>query len=157
MYVCVCVGFGMKASKKKLLVEAKLTFSRAVEVALSMEAAANKTRQLQRNDPGEETVNCTSPDNQPTDCYRCGCSNHPSALCPFKNYRCHNCGKLGHIKDVCRSAPRGHYYGGKRRRRTRVKGWGQGRGIQELQGEIEEEEDPRHRRYGKKTSITYKP
>ena len=74
-----------------------------------METAANKTWQLQGSDPGEETVNCTSPDNQLTDCYRCGRSNHTSALCPFKNSRCHNCGKLGHIKDVCRSAPKGNY------------------------------------------------
>ena len=30
------------------------------------------------------------------DCFRCG-SNHFQSQCSFKNAKCHNCGKIGHI------------------------------------------------------------
>ena len=35
-------------------------------------------------------------------CYRCGKPHHEPAHCPFKGTRCHNCGKLGHLRRVCR-------------------------------------------------------
>ena len=38
-------------------------------------------------------------------CYRCG-RFHSSSVCRFKEAKCHNCGKIGHIKVVCRSAPK---------------------------------------------------
>ena len=38
-------------------------------------------------------------------CSRCGGRNHSWQECPFKYSRCHNCGKMGHLKSVCR-APR---------------------------------------------------
>lgn len=35
-------------------------------------------------------------------CYRCGNSNHKPANCPVKGLHCHNCGKVGHMKRVCK-------------------------------------------------------
>ena len=34
------------------------------------------------------------------DCFRCG-SNHFQSQCSFKNGKCHNCGKIGHISRKC--------------------------------------------------------
>ena len=36
---------------------------------------------------------------------RCGGVNHTSPQCRFKDVACRNCGKVGHIERVCRSAP----------------------------------------------------
>ena len=35
-------------------------------------------------------------------CYCCGKSGHRPALCPVKGLRSHNCGKVKHLKRVCR-------------------------------------------------------
>ena len=32
--------------------------------------------------------------------------NHKSAQCPFRTAKCHNCGKVGHIRKVCRQPKR---------------------------------------------------
>ena len=38
-------------------------------------------------------------------CIHCGCKNHVSNECRFKNAICHACGNKGHIKPVCKSNP----------------------------------------------------
>lgn len=41
------------------------------------------------------------------DCYRCG-KGHDAKSCPYRNYSCHKCNKLGHLATVCRKAsPKG--------------------------------------------------
>ena len=35
-------------------------------------------------------------------CYRCGGNNHRAEQCKFINAVCHNCGKKGHLKAVCK-------------------------------------------------------
>ena len=35
-------------------------------------------------------------------CYRCGKSTHKAAQCPFWTAKCHNFGKTGHLRSVCR-------------------------------------------------------
>ena len=35
-------------------------------------------------------------------CASCG-GNHVRSTCKFRNVKCHNCGKLGHIQKVCRA------------------------------------------------------
>ena len=32
-------------------------------------------------------------------------ASHPPAKCKFKEHKCHQCGKVGHIKLVCHSRP----------------------------------------------------
>ena len=51
-FVC---GLRSEATQKKLLVEASLTFSRAVEIAQSMESAASKTKLLQSHTSADDT------------------------------------------------------------------------------------------------------
>lgn len=143
-FVC---GLRSEASQRKLLVEAKLTFAQAVEIAHNMETAATKTKQLHEGDPvplSEKAVNRTAPaDNLDTCFYRRGCSNHKPAQCPFKNFRCHNCGKLGHIRDACLSPTQG---GGafisRRGWRARPGGWGCGRGLGVRTLQEEEVDEP---------------
>ena len=39
-------------------------------------------------------------------CYRSGRQNHKSTQCPFRTAKCHNCGKVGHVRKVCRQPKR---------------------------------------------------
>ncbi len=36
-------------------------------------------------------------------CYRCGGSNHHPTECRYRNEKCHNCGKTGHLQRACKS------------------------------------------------------
>ena len=40
-------------------------------------------------------------------CAGCGSTNHRRAACPFLKSECHKCGRIGHIKSVCRSEQSG--------------------------------------------------
>ena len=43
----------------------------------------------------------------PSSCYRCSHPAHKAAQCPYKEAKCHACGKVGHLKKVCRKAAKG--------------------------------------------------
>jgi len=94
------------AELKKLLTEKELTFQKAIDMVKTHERAAAEARQLQNptgaggsNHP-VSSVGKVSHGNG--GCKRCGKANHEPAQCPFKSARCHNCGKVGHIRKVCR-------------------------------------------------------
>ena len=94
----------------RLLSETSLDLNKALELALGMETAAKNVRELQGMRRGAE------PQLQKdvykiqrevmNNCHRYGKQNHKSAQCPFRTARCHNCGKVGHIKKVCRQPRR---------------------------------------------------
>lgn len=94
-FVC---GLRSEATQKRLLVEA---FTRAVEIAQSMESAASKTKQLQSHSGADEGVNKVTFPSEGNSCFRCGRQNHQPSHCPFKDANCHNCGRPGHIQPVC--------------------------------------------------------
>lgn len=50
-------------------------------------------------------------------CYRCKGKNHDANECHFKETKCHNCGKIGHIKKACRAKARSEC--------TKARGYGQ--------------------------------
>ena len=51
-------------------------------------------------------------------CYRCGHTAHKAAQCPYKEAKCHTCGKVGHlVKRVCRKADKAD----KSRKQAKVK------------------------------------
>ena len=110
-FVC---GLRSKAMQKRLLTEVDLSLSKAMDIALSMEAAAKDARQLQTCSNPQATVGTVheTPEQQVDAvtfgrghtgaCYRCGKADHRATHCPFKTASCHNCGKVGHIKRACR-------------------------------------------------------
>lgn len=95
-FVC---GITNKAIQRKLLTEDNLTFSKSVELAVSLELASSEIKSfhsesaevnkvVQRN-VGERRCNC------------CGGSNHVWFNCKFKTYKCNVCNKIGHLAKVC--------------------------------------------------------
>ena len=120
----VC-GMRSQSTQKRLLAEADLTFSKALAVALSVEAAEKNTQQLNGCESLAQTVSYQSaymrsqvkgrgnPRKPPAvnsgnpqgkqQCYRCGSPKHKANTCKFKDTVCHSCHKLGHLAKVCRS------------------------------------------------------
>ena len=118
--------------QRRLLAEEKLTFQKAMEIAVAMETAASNSRMLQGSlqpslvsdaDVGEvhKLQSTVKPPTAAVACYRCGKSNHLAQQCRFKAVKCHGCGKIGHLVKVCRSTTL-------RKRQTSV-----GAGTQEVQ------------------------
>ena len=116
-FVC---GIRSESVQKKLLTEdhKTLTFTKAVELAQSVEAAEEKTKEFKGSTPAiAPPVHrvASGPRRQPTrqvpvptatpqkSCYRCGRSNHDEQACRFRRATCHSCGKVGHIASACRS------------------------------------------------------
>ena len=65
-----------------------------------MEMAAQDAEQLRKPPISVHKVQKS----HPKPCYRCGNSGHSSDKCYFRNSEYHGCGKLGHIRSVCRNA-----------------------------------------------------
>ena len=99
--------------QRRLLSESKLTFEKALELALGQEVASKNVAEL-HDAAGTGTalpVNKVTPggsgrSSATNRCYRCGNSNHSASQCKFKDSTCHNCGKVGHIRKTCRSKPK---------------------------------------------------
>ena len=91
---------GMKNDniRKHLLTKRELTFAKAQELSLSLEAAENQAQELKGAEPIVHRV-----ESSPPKCYRCGGTNHKESNCKFKQAVCHKCKKRGHIKRACRS------------------------------------------------------
>ena len=95
------IGLRAESTRKRLLTEQKLTFSRAMEIAQSVETA---TRDAQQQSEVAIHITPASRDS----CYRCRQSGHKADSCMFKHSICHGCGKKGHIRKVCRSTKQPH-------------------------------------------------
>ena len=87
--------------QRRLLSETELDLKKALELALRMETAAKNVRELQGTsraaEPQLRKDVCKVQREAINNCYRCG-KNHKPAQCPFRTTRCHNCGKVGHIR-----------------------------------------------------------
>ena len=98
-----------------------MTLKKATEIALAMETAEKNAETLQNADSPEGTT-CEqrnpvhklhlsergqqSGEKLSGACYRCRQKSHNAPKCPYKEAKCHNCGKVGHLKKVCRKSPR---------------------------------------------------
>ena len=106
-FVC---GIRHENTQKRLLTEANLTLTKAIETACNIEAAEVQASQLkatssipvmnvksskksQGRDTGEKHGMCT----------RCGGRNHQAKDCRYRDVRCHKCNKPGHLARMCRS------------------------------------------------------
>ena len=101
--------------QKRLLSEAKLMYSKAVEIAVAMETAIRDASELQSELNPVPHVDKLTESNKATAakpvttryCYRCGGNTHMTHNCFYKDQICHHCGKQGHIQRVCRSKQQG--------------------------------------------------
>ena len=109
----VC-GIHSSHMQKRLLSEDKLTFKRALELALAMETAAEDTKFMtdqsmpaavlgQSEEVHRATNQRTSKTQGRKSCYRCGNPTHLAPTCPHRTSECKACGKMGHLATVCRS------------------------------------------------------
>lgn len=105
-------GINMDNIQRRLLSETELTLKKTLKLALSLEEAAKHAQELYAPRPAEAVIRMTSgPSNgrgstSRNCCFRCRKEDHTPAQCPFKAARCHNCGKVGHIRKTCRSKPK---------------------------------------------------
>ena len=107
------VGISNEGIQLQLLSEiGVLTFKKAFELAQNLEAAVKNTQDITdgaSNDGShpklEGTFDLTDSIHKMADivnrCSHCGDGNHTPFQCPFKSAKCHQCGKIGHIKRAC--------------------------------------------------------
>ena len=94
--------------QRHLLVEKKLTFQKAYEIATAMEATMKNMTVLQESKESESanklTVQAKGTDGHPiprrSACFRYG-GNHSAQICRFKDLNCYFCQPNGHIADKC--------------------------------------------------------
>ena len=102
----VC-GIADSRIQRSLLAEPQLTFTKAFQLAQTMEAADRNARKLQGESTSLTAVNALvqaqSTANKP--CFRCGELQHP-ATCRFRDSVCNYCKKTGHLARACRSKRR---------------------------------------------------
>ena len=111
----VC-GLHSQNVQKRLLSEAKLTLTKAMELVQAMEAAERNAQGLKETEAAVKKLSSSTfkdkgdtssrQQTQSGPCYRCGQTNHDAGKCRFIEAICHACGKKGHIAPVCRSKNR---------------------------------------------------
>lgn len=90
------IGLHDRRIQTALLSEANLTLDAAVKKAVSLEAAAQQTKELRQGD--SSNINAIR-DRKPG-CYRCG-ETHRADTCKYKDLECYNCKKKGHCAAKC--------------------------------------------------------
>ena len=111
----VC-GISDPQLQRRLLAESALTYKTAFEIAQSWETAGTNTKDLQRSQASNATVNRVGRTEQPakqpqasgnsnSPCSRCG-GQHLATHCKYKESKCHFCQKKGHLARVCQTKQR---------------------------------------------------
>ena len=116
-------GIGDSRMQRRLLSESSLTFTKAQDILLALEAADNNAGVLEASGtthpksdvyhstvkkavstarPGTRSFPSRSTTAAAQACYRCG-GNHSQQGCKIREAICHFCQKKGHISRVCRS------------------------------------------------------
>ncbi|XP_055615014.1 uncharacterized protein K02A2.6-like [Toxorhynchites rutilus septentrionalis] len=97
-------GLRSKRIRSRLIEEKDLTFEKALEVALSMEASGEgaeifekRSHEVNYTEKRPLKVNSTTKKK----CYRCGKEAHLASTCHHKETICSFCKKVGHLQRVC--------------------------------------------------------
>ena len=117
----VC-GMRNENIQKRLLAEANLSHTRAIELATAMESAQRDTVELRKSNGNGETSGVhyvrggKTRQSGPAQCHRCGSYQHTPDRCIYKEQVCFRCSKTGHTQKMCLSpaqqGARGPYKGG---------------------------------------------
>lgn len=129
--------FGLRNQRirSRLIEEKGLTFDKAKQIALSMEASGEgaevlnrrmqevnlmdrKRLHARRDSAATAATKVTNPTNKFT-CFRCGSEAHLADKCEHKNKICGLCKKKGHLKRVCLSSNANHSQMSKNQNRTK--------------------------------------
>ena len=116
-FVC---GLQNEAIQKKILSVDKLTYEKALEIALAMESASKDVLELQNKQLPVQKIKIKKhkkktekhypkiekqPQNQkvqPAACFHCARTSHKPFECKFKSATCYKCQKTGHITPACK-------------------------------------------------------
>lgn len=123
--------FGLKSEiiRQRLFTESKLTYTKAVEIAMCMESAEINAELVMKGDGAMNKISTfrkrisdstalvnqgrqppavfsnskLEPSRRSRKCRHCGKTNHAAGNCYFRQARCHRCHKVGHIVSICNS------------------------------------------------------
>ena len=102
-------GISSANIKSRLIRDRALTYKKAIETALSMEAAGREVAEMcgtTTEDSEVNYVNEARPHQRNVSrnfsCYCCGRKGHMSSDCRYRNLCCNRCGKKGHLASVCK-------------------------------------------------------
>ncbi|XP_043067118.2 uncharacterized protein [Drosophila bipectinata] len=99
-FVC---GMRDEGLQRSLLADPELTVQRAMERAVTSEAAAASALSIRGDNIRRlESSSTESIHGISSSCAGCG-GRHVRKKCPFRNATCHSCGRTGHIRRVCGS------------------------------------------------------
>ena len=105
----VVCGINEATIQCRLLVEAHLTFQKAIKLAKEWRQQHRTRGSCNREGPVVTSeVNQVATKDKKQSCLRCGKPGHQAAKCKFKGAKCHHCGKTGHLQAVCRSKQKGY-------------------------------------------------
>ena len=97
-FVC---GLRSRVIQNRLLTEADLSFSIAIQLANNLQQASMESASIQSSCAGfSEPAQLNK---LARGCYCCNGRGHGADDCFFKNFQCHFRGKLGHLKRACKS------------------------------------------------------
>ena len=85
--------------QRRLLQEPELSYQKAFNLAVAMEAATKDVQDLRRSTPTDQLQHVQ----EHRQCYRCAGKNHTTTVCKFREARCRERGKKGHIARACNS------------------------------------------------------
>lgn len=97
----IVTGIRSKIVRERLLPNGKLTLDEAIETCRAHEVTTQQMTKIQRTEENAVNVIHNKKNDREFNCRRC-LTRHGRKSCPAYNKQCQNCGKTGHVQEVCR-------------------------------------------------------